>query len=267
MTKVVKAEKGTAQKTPAPKVKHKALLGAVKRALGEIVAIEGQAAGKYAKAASAVNAFALAEYGQDTAPWFLFAYEKLPDAIRKEYEVFANNLKAVAHSNPASMWSRTRDLAATEALARGDWKKFSERVAEQAARREKMLAANRDYKKKKEEERKASPAPATAPAPASAPRVTTTGRPTAEQAATAPKAEQPELTQAEVIAKLPKAEQALAAFAIGVRQAVQAVNDCPDMDPVIVATAKAVATAFQAVAPKVGELEKKINRLRTGGSK
>jgi hypothetical protein len=266
MASAVKADKGAAQKTPVLKVKHKALLGAVKRALGEIVLIEGQAQGKYAKAASAVNAFALAEYGQDTAPWFLFVYEKLPDALRKEYEVFTGNLKAVDHSNPAGMWARVRDLAAKEAQADGSWSKFKERVNEQAAKRDKMLEANREHKRKAAEAAK-TPAPAPATAPASAPRVITSGKPTAEQAATAPKAEQPETTQAEVIAKLPKQEQALAAFAIGVRQAVQAINDCPDLDPVLVATAKAVATAFQAVAPKVADLEKKINRLRTGGSK
>ena len=265
MASAVKADKGAAQKTPVLKVKHKALLGAVKRALGEIVLIEGQAQGKYAKAASAVNAFALAEYGQDTAPWFLFVYEKLPDALRKEYEVFTGNLKAVDHSNPAGMWARVRDLAAKEAQADGSWSKFKERVNEQAAKRDKMLEANREHKRKAAEAAK-TPAPAPATAPASAPRVITSGKPTAEQAATA-SAQTYEMTQAQAISKLSAQEQALAAFAIGVRQAVQAINDCPDLDPVLVATAKAVATAFQAVAPKVADLEKKINRLRTGGSK
>lgn len=264
MAKSIEAVAGTAQK-PDFKVKNKALLTAVKKALGEIVAHEGQAQGKYAKAASAVNAFALKEYGQETAPWFLFIYEKLPDALRKEYEVFTSNLKAVGHSNPPGMWARVRDLAAKEAQAQGAWAKYAERVAEQAAKRDRMLEANRENKRKAAEAAKA-------PAPASAPRVQSatpapavpTGKPTAEQAATAPASGPAELTQAEVIAKLSTQEQAMAAFATGIRQACQRVKDTPDADPVLIATAKAVAVAFEAVAPKVAELERKINRLRTG---
>lgn len=272
MAKPIKVVAG-ATKTPEFKVKNRALLSAVKKALGEIVLIEGQAQGKYAKAATAVNAFAKKEYGEETAPWFLFIYEKLPDALRKEYEVFTSNLKAVGHSNPAGMWSRVRDLAAKEAQAEGSWSKYAERVAEQAAKRDKMLEANRENKRKAAEAAKA-PAPAPAPAPASAPRVQSTpapavptGKPTAEQAATAPAGAPLEMTQAQAISKLPAPEQAMACFAIGIRQACQLVKDTPDADPVLVATAKAVAVAFEAVAPKVAELERKINRLRTGSSK
>lgn len=267
MAKSIDAVAGTAQK-PDFKVKNRALLSAVKKALGEIVAHEGQAQGKYARAATAINTFAKKEYGEETAPWFLFIYEKLPDALRKEYEVFTSNLKAVDHSNPAGMWARVRDLAAKEAQADGSWAKYAERVAEQAAKRDKMLEANRENKRKAAEAAKA-PAPASAPrvqSAAPAPAALPTGKPTAEQAATAP-AGAPEMTQAEVIAKLSTQEQAMACFAIGIRQACQLVRDTPDADPVLVATAKAVAVAFEAVAPKVAELERKINRLRTGSAK
>lgn len=264
MAKSIDAVAGTAQK-PDFKVKNKALLTGVRKALSEIVLIEGQAQGKYAKAASAVNAFAKKEYGEETAPWFLFVYEKLPDALRREYEVFTSNLKAVGHTNPPGMWARVRDLAAKEAQANGSWSKYAERVAEQAAKRDKMLEANRENKRKAAEAAKA---------PASAPRVQSatpapavpTGKPTAEQAATAP-AQAYEMTQAQAISKLSAQEQAMACFAIGIRQACQLVRDTPDADPVLVATAKAVSVAFEAVAPKVAELERKINRLRTGSSK
>ena len=267
MAKPIEAVAGTAQKPDVFKVKNRALLTGVRKALSEIVLIEGQAQGKYAKAATAVNAFARKEYGEDQAPWFLFVYEKLPDALRKEYEVFTSNLKAVGHSNPPGMWARVRDLAAKEAQAQGAWAKYAERVAEQAAKRDKMLEANRENKRKAAEAAKA-------PAPASAPRVQSTpapavptGKPTAEQAATAPAGAPLEMTQAQAISKLSTQEQAMACFAIGIRQACQLVRDTPDADPVLVATAKAVAVAFEAVAPKVAELERKINRLRTGSAK
>lgn len=267
MAKSIEAVAGTA-KTPEFKVKNKALLSAVKKALGEIVSHEAAASGKYARAASAVNAFAKKEYGQETAPWFLFVYEKLPDAIRKEYEAFTEGLKAIGHSNPAGMWARVRDAAAKEAQADGSWAKYAERVSEQAARQDRMLEANRAARAAKAEAAKAAkaPAPASAPRVQSTPAPTTlpTGKPTAEQAATA---SAPEMSQAQAISKLPAHEQAMACFAINIRTACQTVRDTPDADPVLVATAKAVAIAFEAVAPKVAELERKINRLRTGSSK
>jgi hypothetical protein len=261
MVKPIKAVTGAAQK-PEFKVKNKALLSAVRKALDGIVQHERGASGKYATAGSAVNAFALKEYGEEGAPWFVLTYDKLPDALRKEYESFTEELKGVGHSNPSGMWGRVRDAAAKEALVTGSWVKYKERVAEQAARQDRMLEANRAAKAAKAEAAKAEKAKA----PASAPRVQSipSGKPTAEQAATATA---PEMTQAEVIAKLAAPEQALAAFAIGIRTAVQKVKDTPEADPVLVATAKAVAVAFEAIAPKVAELERKINRLRTGSSK
>lgn len=267
MAKSIEAVAGTA-KTPALKVKNKALLTAAQKALGQVVAHEAAAAGKYATAATAISAFALKEYGEDQAPWFVLTYPQLPDAIRTAYDTFTANLEAVGHSNPAVAWGRVRDAAAKEAQAQGTWAKFKERVAEQAARREKMLEANRAAKKKSAEAAKA-PAPASAPRVQSAtpaPTTLPTGKPTAEQAATAAGGA-PEMSQAQVIAKLSAPEQAMAAFAIGIRQACQTVRDTPDADPVLVATAKAVSVAFEAIAPRVAELERKINRLRTGSAK
>lgn len=221
-------------------IKNRKLYTAMVKGFDGLIAHEEKSKGKYAAQANKVSEFCRAEYGEDVAPWALVSPEALPDAVRAEYLRFIEALKTQGHSNPFGMWGRVRDLGAEEMQAKGWWPKFAERLAERAERNAKRLEANRAAKKK-----------APAAAPAAAPAV---------QAAPEAPAEAPFET---VLAKLSPQEQALAAFERGVRLGVQAVSDCPDIAPEIVAVAKAVAVAFSAVAPQWAALEKKINRLRT----